>query len=384
MIEQLPQKKIRLLSLDAFRGLTVASMLLVNNPGDWGKIYAPFKHAEWHGCTPTDLVFPFFLFISGVSVSYALGSKREVSEGHAAIIIKVLKRSLILFGLGLLLGFIPDIFVEPVQTLQTFRIPGVLQRIALVYFAVSLIFLKTGWRAQGAILVFLLVLYWILMSFVPVPGTGYANLEPETNLGAWLDRLIITEPHLWKHSRTWDPEGLLGTLPAIATGLSGVLTGTWLRRTDLDDKKRVSLMFVAGLGSCVAGLLWDLHFPINKALWTSSYVLFSSGLAIMFLAFFYWLIDIKNMKAGIVPLLAYGVNAITAFFMSGLMAKMMGAIKVDMSDGTETSLKGWIYKSFFTPYFSDYNASLAFALVFVLFWLAILWWMYAKKIIIKI
>lgn len=373
----------RLLSLDVFRGLTVAAMILVNNPGSWAHIYAPLEHAEWNGCTPTDLIFPFFLFIVGVSISYALGSKKQ-HMNHSKLIMTALKRALILFGLGLFLSLFPKVFTEPLEAFRTVRIPGVLQRIAVVFFITALIFIKTSPKTQLRTMIGILIAYWALMTLVPVPGVGYANLEKETNLGAWLDRTILTEAHLWKSARTWDPEGILSTLPAVATGLFGVLAGSWLRRKDREESVKISWMFSVGVLAVILGLIWDLCFPINKALWTSSFVLYAGGLATIGLALCYWLIDVQGYKKGTKPFVVYGVNAITVFFLSGLIPRILSMIRVKMPDGTVSGSKEWMYETFFTPYFSPVNASLAGAITFILIWLLILWWMFNKKIIIKV
>lgn len=379
----LQKSPARLLSLDVFRGLTVAAMILVNNPGSWAHIYAPLKHAEWNGCTPTDLIFPFFLFIVGVSISYALGSKKT-HMSHSKLIMTALKRALILFGLGLFLNLFPKVFSDPLEAFSTVRIPGVLQRIAVVFFITALIFIKTSPKTQLRTMIGILIAYWALMTLVPVPGVGYANLEKETNLGAWLDRSILTESHLWRSARTWDPEGILSTLPAVATGLFGVLIGSWLRRKDREESVKISWMFSIGIMAVILGLIWDLCFPINKALWTSSFVLYAGGLATIGLALCYWLIDVQGYKKGTKPFVVYGVNAITVFFLSGLIPRILGMIKVTMPDGTVVSSKDWMYETFFTPYFSPVNASLAGAITFILIWLVILWWMFNKKIIIKV
>lgn len=374
---------VRLLSLDVFRGLTVAAMILVNNPGSWSTIYAPLKHAEWNGCTPTDLIFPFFLFIVGVSISYALGSKKE-STSQSKLLFTALKRALILFGLGLFLNLFPKVFTDPMEAISTVRIPGVLQRIAIVFFLIALIFIKTNQKTQLRLFFGILIAYWALMTFVPVPGIGYANLEKETNLGAWLDRTILTEAHLWKSSKTWDPEGILSTLPAVATGLFGVLIGTWLRRKDREESVKISWMFSIGILAVILGLIWDLCFPINKALWTSSFVLYAGGLATVGLALCYWLIDVQGYKKGTTPLVVYGVNAITVFFLSGLIPRILTLIMVSMPDGTRVNSKVWMYETFYTPYFTPVNASLAGAVTFILIWLLILWAMFKKNIIIKV
>ncbi len=379
----LQQSPVRLLSLDVFRGLTVAAMILVNNPGSWAHIYAPLKHAEWHGCTPTDLIFPFFLFIVGVSISYALGSKKGYMS-HSKLIMTALKRALGLFGLGLFLNLFPKVFTEPMEAFSTVRIPGVLQRIAVVFFITALIFIKTNPKTQLRLLIGILIAYWALMTLVPVPGVGYANLEKETNLGAWLDRTLLTEAHLWRSAKTWDPEGILSTLPAIATGLFGALVGTWLKRKDREESVKISWMFSIGVLAVIVGLIWDLCFPINKALWTSSFVLYAGGLATIGLALCYWLIDVQRYKKGTKPFVVYGVNAITVFFLSGLIPRILTMIKVNMPDGTIVNSREWMYETFLSPYLSPINASLAGAVTFILIWLGILWWMYNKKIIIKV
>jgi predicted acyltransferase len=371
----------RLLSLDAFRGLTVAGMILVNNPGSWDAIYPPLEHAVWNGWTPTDLIFPFFLFIVGVSITFALGTEKARNDRTATR--KILRRGAVLFGLGLFLNLFPSF------NFATVRIPGVLQRIALVYILASLIFLRTTSRQQHVLVVVLLLGYWVLMTLVPVPGVGYANLDPETNLGAWLDRSILTPAHLWKTAKVWDPEGILGTMPALATGLLGILTGTALRRTDRPVHERLSGLFVAGLGLTVAGLVWDGWFPINKALWTSSYVLLAAGLAMLGLAASYWLIDRPDAPVAArrvaMPLVAFGVNAITVFFLSGLIPRMLNLIKIVRPDGTKIGSQNWLYQHGIAPFFSDpRNASLAGALTFVLIWFGILWLMYKRGVIIKV
>ncbi len=366
----------RLLSLDAFRGLTVAAMILVNNPGDWGHIYAPLEHAHWNGWTPTDLIFPFFLFIVGVSIAFALG--RQPGE-LKAIVGKIVRRSATLFLLGLFLNFFPRF------NLLTVRIPGVLQRIALVYLICSLLFINTTPRQQLYLLLTVLAGYWLLMTQIPVPGVGYANLEPETNLAAWLDRTILTPAHVYKPAKVWDPEGILSTLPAVSTGLLGMLTGYWLRRTDVSAAERVAWLFAAGCLTTLAGLCWDGFFPINKALWTSSFVLLAGGLAMLGMALFYWLVDVKQYRRGVLPLVAFGVNAITVFFLSGLIPRILGMINVAGAAGNRVSVQTYLYRQFIAPPFSDpRNASLAGALTFVLIWFVVLWWLYRKNVIIKV
>lgn len=360
----------RLLSLDVFRGITVAAMILVNNPGDWNHVYAPLLHAHWNGCTPTDLIFPFFLFIVGVSIAFAMG-KNQPS------VLRIIKRSAILFGLGLFLNLYPKFDFE------TVRIPGVLQRIALVYLVCSLIFIKTTRKTQVNTTIILLIAYWLLMTFVPVPDVGYANLEPTTNLGAWVDRSLLTTAHLWKSAKVWDPEGLFSTIPAIGTGLLGVLTGQWLR-SEKPVAEKITWLFLSGNALIVGGLIWDIVFPINKSLWTSSFVLYAGGWAMVGLAACYWLIDVQGYRRFTTPFVAFGVNAITVFFLSGIIPRTLALIKMETPEGIITSQQ-WMQKNLIGVWFkNEYNASLAGALTFVTIWFVILYVMYRKKIIIKV
>lgn len=373
----------RLLSLDVFRGITVAAMILVNNPGDWGHIYAPLAHAAWNGCTPADLIFPFFLFIVGVSISFSLG-KKAIKQNHSQLLWLVAKRALILFGLGLFLAAFPFVFTDPIGTLKELRIPGILQRIAIVFFISAVIFIKTTPRTQVIVAATLLVVYWLMMTYVPVPGVGYANFEKETNLGAWLDRAILGEAHLWKLSITWDPEGLLSTLPAISTGLLGVLAGNILKRPDYPESVKVAWIFALGCIIIILGLLWHLIFPINKALWTSSYVLYTGGLAMLGLALCYWLIDVQSYKQWTKPFVVYGVNALAAFFFSTLVAKLLNLPLIYNENGMLISTKSYLYQLIFASHLSAFDASLAMGCTYILVWLLILWVMYVKKVIIKI
>lgn len=376
----------RLLSLDFFRGLTVAAMILVNNPGSWSHIYAPLEHAEWNGCTPTDLVFPFFLFIVGVSITYAMGSKKEDPASHSKTIMKAFKRGLILFGLGFILAFFPRNFkdFDVINALQNVRIPGVLQRIGVVFFISSILFLKLSTKTIFRTFILILFGYWLFMTFIPVPGTGYPNLEKETNLGAWLDRTVLTEAHLWKSAKTWDPEGILSTLPAVGTCLFGILVGVYLRRKDVETGNKMAWLFSAGLTAVALGLLWDMEFPINKALWTSSYVLYTGGLATLILTLSYWIIDVQGYKRFTTPFVVYGINAITVFFVSGLLPRLLNMIKIEQDNGEKIGALTSFYRNYFVPHFSPINASLAYAIFVVLFFYVILWIMYKKKIIIKV
>jgi len=368
----------RLVSLDVFRGMAVAAMILVNNPGDWDHIYPILEHSKWNGCTPTDLIFPFFLFMVGVSLVFALESKKADPKQHGKIILGIFRRAFILYTLGFLLAIIPRFNFPHV------RLMGVLQRISLVYLFSSLIYLKFSNRTQIGIIALLLIGYNLAMTLIPVPGFGPANLNPETNLGAWLDRSILSPAHLWVQSKTWDPEGLFSTLPALATGLLGAQVGKWLKSQALEPATQLAWLFCAGFLSYLGGMIWDLWFPINKSLWTSSFVLYTGGLATMTLSVLYWIMDIQGYKRFTKPFLVFGVNAITVFFLSGLTAKLFGIYHINPSDPSSPTIRLFLYKLFFQPYFSPINASLVAALSLVFFWMGILWMMYNRKIWIKI
>jgi len=364
----------RLASLDAFRGLTVAGMVLVNNPGSWANIYWPLDHAKWSGWTPTDMIFPFFVFIVGVSITLSLARKVEIGVDNRDLFRNVLRRSLIIFGLGLFLqGF-------PFFDLHTIRIPGVLQRIAVCYFCASIIFLKTRWRTQALIAGSLLIAYWIIMKTIPAPGFAPGDLSREGNFAAYVDRSILGV-HKWKPD--YDPEGILSSIPAIATALCGVLTGHWLR-SGKPQFEKVTGLFVAGLACVVAGWAIDPWFPINKALWTSSFVIFMAGMALQLLALFYWLIDIKGIKKWALPFTIYGVNAIAVFVLSGLAARLMSLWKVSQPDGSKLDVHTLIYQHLFASWAEPINASLFFAITYVLIWLFLMWLLYRKNIFIKV
>ena len=363
----------RLLSLDAFRGITIAAMILVNNPGAW-HAYAPLQHADWNGCAPADLIFPFFLFIVGVAVTFSIGDRVRRGDQQRALFVKIARRTLIIFALGMLLnGF-------PYFDWEIMRVPGVLQRIAVCYCVTAVIVLAVGVRGQVITAAVLLIAYWLLMTLVPVPGHGVASLGPATNLGAYVDNRLL-RGHLLHHH--WDPEGVLSTLPAIATTLSGVLAGHWLRsqRSPVD---RVAGLFVAGNGAMVLGLITDAWFPINKSLWSSSYVLFTSGAALNVLGVCYWLIDIQGYRRWAAPFVIYGTNPILAYVLSSLMGKAMLLWKITRADGTRVALRKYIMETFLLPVTSPLNASLLYAVVFVLFWLGVTAYLYRRRIFIKI
>jgi predicted acyltransferase len=361
----------RLVSLDVFRGITVAGMILVNN--GTGPSYAPLEHADWNGWTPTDLVFPFFLFIVGVSITFALGKRLDDPDRHGSILFKIFRRSLIIFALGLFLAkfpFFKDSWheIQNPETwkkiAQTIRIPGVLQRIALCYLFTSLIFLKTGVRGQILTIMGLLAGYWALMHFVPVPGFGADDLRRGHDLGSYLDRRLLPG-HIYKPD--YDPEGLLSTLPAIATTLFGVLVGHWLK-SGRGGYELVSGLFVAGSACVVAGLFWGMGSPINKALWTGPFVVLTAGLAMVGLATCYWLVDLQGYRRLFAPFRIFGANAIAAYALAAMGARLLSKDFVTRAGKPDISVHDLYHNEILlqTLHLNPTNASLAYAASVVL------------------
>lgn len=374
-----PASSTRLLSLDVFRGLTMAGMVIVNNPGDWGHVYWPLLHADWNGWTPTDLIFPFFLFIVGVAITL---SRRSASTAS------ILKRGSVIFAVGLFLAGFPRF--DP----SHWRIPGVLQRIAICY-AVAAIYYRAVLTRRGAAApttgrtgayaplavaaAVLMLVYWAVMMLVPVPGGTAGNLTAGNDLGAYVDRAIFGS-HTWKP--TWDPEGLLSTVPAIATTLLGTIAGLWMR-SDATPARKAGVLALAGLVAIAIGELWNVAFPINKNLWTSSYVMFTAGAAALFLALCYWVLDVKQWRAWAKPFVILGMNALALFAFSALMVKTMARISITLDDGTTMSSSRWIYATLFEPFLAPKNASLAYALANLAVLFLVLLWMYRRKIFLK-
>lgn len=428
--------KERIISLDVLRGITIMMMVLVNNPGSWGNIFAPLEHAEWNGCTPTDLVFPFFIFILGAAIPLAIVTK----ELNQQTFVKILTRSLRIISLGLFLGFYGKIEIfnlegyplllskliitgivgyallgnfeqkiklylvlavffifmflafSGIEEYREVRLPGVLQRIGIVYFFTSLVFIKTEIKGQIITAALLLFGYWAIMTLIPVPGFGPANLDKGTNLAGWIDNFLL-ENHLWASSKTWDPEGILSTIPAIANGILGLLVGQLLN-SNLVKNEKVVKMFGIGMALVILGLIWNEFFPMNKSLWTSSFVLYTAGFATLFLAVFYYIIDIKGYKKWTTPILFWGVNPMIVFFLSGILPRVLSSIKVanpsysfeSLEETPEQiGLQTYLNEFCIVPHFNDPKvASLMWALLNVAFWSIVLWYFYKKKLFFKV
>ena len=369
----------RIAALDAFRGLAIAGMLLVNNPGTWDAIYPPLEHAPWHGWTPTDLVFPFFIFVVGITTHLSLAAREQRGDSDRAVTLQILRRGGLIVLFGLLLQAFPYF---PLERITQLRFPGVLQRIGVSYIAAALLSRHRGNRAVAATTAILLLGYWALQALVAPPGVAAATLDvPQDTLSAWIDRTVFG-PHLWKQSQTWDPEGLLSTLPAIGTCLLGVLAGRWLAaRETLAD--RLNGLFAAGALGAMAGLMWNWVFPINKNLWTSSYVLFTAGIACLALATCAWLIDVRGRSRWAAPLVTYGKNPMVGFIGSGVMARLLGMAHLTMA-GESVSLQQAIYRTIFASWLAPRNASLGYALCFVALWFGILRLLERRGVIFKV
>jgi len=363
----------RLDSLDVFRGLTIAAMILVSTPGTWTAVYTPLDHAAWHGWTPTDLVFPFLLFAMGAAVPFALARRRGTPRRVRQ---HVIRRAIVLFALGLVLNAIET---APPIAWATFRIPGVLQRIALVYLAVAWLTERASLRTQIAVAVAALAGYWAALSLIPVPGVGTGVLTPSGNLASFIDRAVFGR-HLL--DPRFDPEGLLSTVPAIVTALCGVFAGDWLKETR--QPHRAVWLWAAGFAAMVAGLAWGAVFPINKNLWTSSFALFSGGIAAQVLAAWYWVVDVQGWRAWSRPFAVYGRNPLAAYFLSVGCDSLL--THWTTADGA--SLKSLLYRATFVPWLRPCcgaeGASLGYALAYVVLWGAILGEMYRRRIFIGI
>jgi len=440
--------------------MTIAGMVLVNNPGT-SPVYWPLDHAEWNGLTPTDWIFPFFLLIVGVSISISLGKRvrtgdHSVAASNAGVYTKIISRALSIYLLGAAVSVLPFFQFQSSSApdwlkmldwlafaaallfllmrnykvagilagvafvgiaamnlagynlitydFGTIRIMGVLQRIAVCYLITSLIFLHTNWKQQIYISAALLLGYWFIMTMIPVPGCEITTINDKAcNLAAYIDRMIITEPHIWRFGKVYDPEGLMSTIPAIVTTISGVLTGTWLMRpvssptvregssdtdgdlTNVRATETVSGLFFFGIILFALGWIWNFFFPFNKAMWTSSYVLVTTGLALLMLGCCYWLIDIKGYHRWAKPFRIFGANALALFVFTGLFARMISAFRVAYTpEGKGISAQKWILDNVYLQLFQPINASLAFAISFILLWLFFMWLLYRKGIYIKV
>ncbi|NNF19535.1 MAG: DUF1624 domain-containing protein [Flavobacteriaceae bacterium] len=361
--------KERIISVDIFRGLTIALMILVNTPGNWEHVYAPFLHAQWHGYTPTDLVFPFFLFIVGTSIVLAYRDRKP----DGASLSKISIRSLKLIGLGLFLGAFTITFPF-FKDFESIRFPGVLQRIGIVFFFAALLYLYTNWRVILAVSVIILLGYWVWLGYIPIDGVAPTYERAPNNWANYID-LNVLGTHMYKED--YDPEGILSTFPAIVSALLGIFTGRILISK---RSAKVGILALMGFGLLLTGHIWDVFFPINKPLWTSSYVLVTAGWANLLLALIYYLTDVKGYRFGSIFRYA-GANAITIYFLSSFFTKLFYLVRVSESN----SVHGWLYKTLFVyESISLKTSSLLYGLSVTAFYLLLAYIMYRKKIFIKV
>ena len=359
----------RVQSIDVLRGVTIVAMILVNTPGTWSSVYPPLLHAQWHGYTPTDLIFPFFLFIVGASIAFAFNHKTPSFKTYKKIGI----RSVRLIGLGLFLSlFLP--YFPFMKEVSTARFPGVLQRIGIVFFFTAIISINFNWKILLGITVTILFGYWILLGFIPLPDGTLPTFDRAPNNWANYIDVTMLRNHTWKSD--YDPEGLLSTLPSIGTALLGVLIG---KVTLHQNYMKTLVLFSLGILMIGLGYIWNTWFPFNKAIWSSSFVLVTAGWATVFLSMLYYIIDVKKKSIG--TIFKYvGSNAIVIYFTSSFISKTFYLTSVG-----ETTIHGWLYGTFFTSIISDAKlASLCYALAVVGFYLIIGYVLYRKKIFIKV
>ncbi len=372
---QNPEK--RLLSLDVFRGMTIAAMLLVNNAGDWGHVWVPLRHSEWHGCTATDLIFPFFLFIMGAAMSFSFTRKRENGLTPSILLSSAVRRAAILYGLGMVLSFISyKGFGEP------YHVFGVLQRIGLCYLFAAVIMLWTGVRGQAIGAAAILSGYYLIVKLVPFPGGSAGSLLPGSNLAEYIDRSCLGY---------FDPEGMLTTIPAIASVLMGILAGHWLQDSRREGNEKAAGLCLAGIVLFITAALWKHSFPLNKQLWTSSYVLHTTSLALFTLATCYWILDVKKIRKWAKPFSVFGRNPIAAYFGASAMAYSTIWIHWNSGPGQKMFLKTLVYNSLYRSWipglfggYGDYISSAAYGASYVALWLAVMWILYRRRIFLKI
>ena len=365
---QSPASNDRLISLDAMRGFTIAAMILVNYPGSWKHIFSPLKHAKWNGLTPTDLIFPFFLFIVGVSITLSYTKLLKKGTSKKELYKKTVFRALKIFAVAIFLSVLSRFHFGNIIT-------GVLQRISVVFFVCSFIFLNTTFRTQAWLGAIVLVVYWLVMTLVPTPGIGEVRLDKVANLAAWVDNILLPE-RFWQGS--WDPEGILGTFPSIVSGITGLLAGHLLLSKRTPYEKSILLM-VAGFAAVTAGYIWHLTFPVNKNLWSSSYVLVTSGLASLSLGAFYYVVDIRKHAWGAKPGIIFGANAIAIYFLSDVISHLFYTIPFGSA-----SLNVHFMSALTASGLASKLVSLLYAIIFVCINFFIAYVFYRKRIFIRL
>ena len=377
LVEKLPG---RLVSLDVFRGIVIAAMILVTDPGTYSYVYSPLRHAEWMGATATDMIFPAFLFMVGLAISFSFASQIKRGVTRTRLIQRLLRRSLVLFVLGLVLNGFPD------YHLATLRIPGILQRIAICYLLSGALYLFTTRqiRLLAGVAFALLAGYWALLKLVPVPGIGPGHLDTFGSLPAYIDRQLFGINHLWiwgltpRKGVTYDPEGLLSTLPAMFSTLAGIVAGDWMR-SDFPARKRVLGLAIAGCALWISGLLLSPLLPLNKRIWTSTFALMSTGVSVAVFAALYAVIDLGGFRRGLLPAKVLGTNAILAFTLSTIITSLLDRIYLH-----GLTLHEWLYQNLFASWLPPYPSSLAYAIVIVLLNILLLYPLYQRRLFVRV
>lgn len=362
----------RLISLDAFRGITIAAMILVNFPGNGGYVYAPLKHTHWNGITPTDLIAPFFLFIVGVAITFAYTKRLDAGISPSKMYPKLIWRAVKIFAVGMLLnilGLFPDFNFADI------RYTGTLHRIAIVFLACGFIFLKTSWKTQLVISAVILTGYWLAMNYIPTPGYGKVMLERDINLAQWIDNKYMPGK---LYQGVWDPEGILSTFPSIVTGITGMLAGTLLLKVKSQEYK-VIWLFLFGFLSTIAGVIWNWTFPLNENIWTSSFVLFTSGLASMTLAASIFVVDILNYRKWARFGVIYGSNAIAIYVLADILALFFYGIRLGGG-----SLNDHFFNIFTSLGLAPKFVSMTYAIIYVGILFIPAYLLYRRKIYIKL
>lgn len=370
-----PAQHQRIISLDAFRGFVIAAMILVDSLSSRGAVYSQLRHARWNGWTFADTVFPFFLFIMGISIELSFTSRKENGITRSHLYLQIMRRTVILFALGLFMSNYPAF------RLSTFRIPGILQRIALCYFFTSLIVHKYGPRVQSYWLFGLLASYWLMMRFIPVPGVGVGLLEPGRNFASYVDSLFL-KGHMSPYHVTWDPEGLVSTIPAIGTTLFGALCGNLLLSTMSQCKKAI-IMICAGVALLFLGIILSLLLPLNKYLWTSTFSIFMAGLSFLFFSIFYYLIDVKGYKSWATVFVIFGMNSIAIYCLPEILDPLLRLVLYGMAD-LVMGLRSCLFRGFLLPFASPENISLLFGFSYVFLMFLIAWTLWKMRIFIKL
>lgn len=374
-----PEDRARLYALDVFRGGAIAGVILINTVGTFPEFHPHLGHSAWEGLTVADVGFPFFLFIVGVTADFAMTKRRAAGATKGYLVRYALIRAAILFAIGLIGSAVPDL------DMSALRIPGVLQRIAVTYFLGSMIALYTGTRGRMIAATALLIGYWAIMTVIPVPGTGTIGMHtldrPEATLAAWVDKTVLGG-HIWSETVTWDPEGILSTIPAVATVLMGTMAGAWLRRREPIAGRAAGLMAIGTL-TTVAGAVWSFAFPVIKGIWTSSFALISAGLAALILGACLWVIDMRRVTWWTPPFIALGVNPLAIYIGSSLVDDLLEWATVS-AGGSRVQARNTIYEALLESWLDPRNASLAYGLLYLLIWVAVAWWLYRRGIRIRV